>query len=174
MLAPPSLLSLYLPLSLTILASLTSSASFNTTNLTGYPRYECLKLRGFTRSARSGHTVNCARAILETFPIDTAIGVFHHDPRGTVSDSESFRVPHFGVVEDCQVSVDIDGGAGVVRGSWLEVWTMANMMLTACTFYRIDRPESAVSGGWIRANGMVVMMQKPGRLGEDLSGVAEE
>ncbi|KAL8643959.1 MAG: hypothetical protein Q9226_008014 [Calogaya cf. arnoldii] len=83
MLAPPFFLSLNLPLSLTILTSLTSAASPNTTNLTGYPRYECLQLRRITRSARFGHPVNCARAILETFPIDTAIGEFHHDARGT-------------------------------------------------------------------------------------------
>ena len=62
---------------------------------------------------------------------------------------------------DCEVSVDLSEGVPVV-GNWNQVWTMANTLSTACTYYRVARtPESAVTGGYIVANGLVVMMHRP-------------
>ena len=62
----------------------------------------------------------------------------------------------------------------LVQGSWNEVWTMANTLSTACRYYRAARtPESAVTGGYIVANGLVVSMHKPLSVG-NVSEVAEE
>ena len=61
-----------------------------------------------------------------------------------------------------------------VEGTWNEIWTMANTLSTACTNYRAARtPESAVTGGYISTNGIVIVMQKPDRVG-NASHVAEE
>ena len=61
-----------------------------------------------------------------------------------------------------------------VPGTWNDVWTMANTLTTACTNYRAARtPESAVTGGYIAANGIVIRIQKPERVG-NASRVAEE
>ena len=78
-----------------------------------------------------------------------------------------------GVVGDCQVSVDLSEGHPA-QGHWNEVWTMANTLSTACRYYRAARtPESAVTGGYIVANGLVVRMHKPLSVG-NASEVAEE
>ena len=69
--------------------------------------------------------------------------------------------------------MDLSEGAPV-EGSWNDVWTMANTLSKACTYYRAARtPESAVTGGYIVANGLVVMMQKPVGV-RNASLVAEE
>ena len=69
--------------------------------------------------------------------------------------------------------MDLSQGAAV-EGTWTEVWTMANTLSTACTNYRAARtPESAVTGGFIVANGLVIVMQKPLVVG-NASHVADE
>lgn len=73
---------------------------------------------------------------------------------------------------DCQVVVQLGFRVHEVRGSWNEIWTLANTLSTACTYHRNRSPESAVTGGSISAGGLVVSMGRPDDLGGNRTGVA--
>ena len=110
-------------------------------------------------ATRNGYPGNCARALVEGFPNGATIGQFHQG-----GPNNDFRLPRSHIVGDCQVTVDLNGVTSV-QGSWLEVWTMANTMSTACTYYRSQQyPATAVTGGYIfggQGNGLAVMLNKP-------------
>ena len=149
-----NILSLFAVLFLTVPGSYTFAAPLNST-LSSSVRYDCLERASF-RFTRSGSPKNCARAVIAAFPMETSLSQFHHG-----APSDSFRLPISYISGDCQVTVDLDGG-NPVPGSWNEVWTLANTLSTACTYYRVHQePTSAVAGGWISANGVIVRLQKP-------------
>ncbi|KAL8792030.1 MAG: hypothetical protein Q9195_005371 [Heterodermia aff. obscurata] len=159
----------FLVLLLTILNADTLAQPINTTvSSTSHAHFACTGPQ-FAQVRRSGKPENCARAIIAAFPLGDTSDEFHHGLEG----NPYFRLPRASIVGDCEVSVDLSEPAPV-QGSWNEVWTMANTLSTACTYYRAARtPESAVTGGYIVANGLVVVMQKPLTVG-NTSDVAAE
>ena len=111
------------------------------------------------RRTRNGNPGNCAKALMDGFPHGPIVGQFH---RG--GEMNAFRLPRTKVVGDCQVTVDLNG-VERVQGSWQEIWTLANTMSTACTYYINQQyAATAVTGGVVyggQGNGLAIMMERP-------------
>lgn len=149
-----NILSIFLVLISATLNIYIVAAPLNNT-LASSARFACTERASFPLT-RNGSPKNCARAIITGFPIELPVGQFHHG-----GPSDSFRLPRSHIEGDCQVTVDLIAEEPV-RGSWNEVWTMVNTLSTACTYYGVHQePTSAVTGGWISANGVIVGLQKP-------------
>lgn len=121
------------------------STAQQTTNLTSLVHYECRGSATF-RLTRNGNPQNCAKAVLTGFPSDPEPGRFY---RGDPRDPNPFSLPKTAVVGNCEVTLDLNG-EGSVQGSWPYVWAMASTLNTACTYYRVADPNTAVTGGWMR------------------------
>ncbi len=124
------------------------------------------------RRTRNGNPGNCAKALMDGFPNGPIVGQFH---RG--GEANAFRLPQTSIVGDCQVSVDLNG-VERVQGSWQEIWTLANTMSTACTYYINQQYAStAVTGGYVhggQGNGLAIFMGRPADLANSETGVATE
>ncbi|KAG7002108.1 hypothetical protein G7Y79_00029g064040 [Physcia stellaris] len=118
------------------------------------PLFRCNERRTFTTTLNSNPT-NCAHAIIKAFPMDSTPGWFH---KSRVSDG--YRLPIYSTVEDCTVAVLLDN-EHPVKGSWHELWTMANTLSTACLYYRGMTASSAATGGWVHKGGLTVQISKP-------------
>lgn len=101
-----------------------------TNDITYHASYTCYERRT-NIPTRSGNPANCARAMLEAFPTDGNV-----DPA---------QLPLLHNVGDCLVSL-IVGPGGPVRGRWLDVWTKAQMLSTACTYFRTGLHNIATGG----------------------------
>ncbi|KAL8846031.1 MAG: hypothetical protein Q9221_008844 [Calogaya cf. arnoldii] len=124
------------------------------------------------RRTRNGNPGNCAKALMEGFPSGPLVGQFHR-----YGEPNAFRLPRTNVVGDCQVTVDLNG-VERVQGSWQEIWTLANTMSTACTYYINQQyAETAVTGGVVRGgqgNGLAVMMGRPREMASNESATETE
>lgn len=111
------------------------------------------------RPTRNGKPSNCAKALIEGFLSGPTVGEFH---RGR--EWNDFLLPKTKVVGDCQVTVDVNR-VERVQGSWQEIWTLANALITACTYFRVSGDAStSVTGGSVRGgqgNGLSITMKKP-------------
>lgn len=134
-------------------------------------RMECTP-RVAMRRTRNGNPGNCAKALMDGFPNGPMVGQFH---RG--GEANAFRLPRTNIVGDCQVSVDLNG-VERVQGSWQEIWTLANTMSTACTYYINQQyAATAVTGGYVyggQGNGLAVFMGRPTDLANNETGVTTE
>ncbi|KAL8904140.1 MAG: hypothetical protein Q9207_003464 [Kuettlingeria erythrocarpa] len=110
------------------------------------------------RESRNGSPQNCAKALITSFPISITVGQFHHG-----GPMDSFRLPRTYTAGDCRMTVDLNR-VEAVEGSWQQIWTMANALITACTYFRHPSDaETAVTGGYIHAgqgNGLAVILTK--------------
>ncbi len=124
--------------------------------LTRVNRYECTERQIF-QPTRNAPPQDCARAVLEGFYMDSNVGLFH---RGGPPDR--FQVPRRSVAGECAVSLNT-ATEGSVEGRWFDIWTVAQTLNTACTYYRTSEPSSAVTGGHIEvygSNGLVLIMRR--------------
>ncbi|KAL9005243.1 MAG: hypothetical protein Q9188_001965 [Gyalolechia gomerana] len=78
---------------------------------------------------------SCASALASGFLLTTSQpltpGEFHY-----YAPDNDFRLPQTANAGDCQITVDLMPGGLAVQGSWMDVWTMANTMITACAATR--------------------------------------
>ncbi|KAL8657913.1 MAG: hypothetical protein Q9226_001438 [Calogaya cf. arnoldii] len=123
-----------------ILSSKTHGQSTDHLNAARYQCFSKLPLQ----TTRCGELPNCAKALLSGFPNDIGNGEFH---RGLPNNI--WRLPRQSFVGDCSVVIDISEGQGSTVGSWAQVWTMANTLITACSYYMLDGQGalSAFTGG---------------------------
>lgn len=148
-----------------ILSSNASTQSSNRT-LGAFAAHECTGPRAY-RQTRNAPPSSCSRAIIAGFPIDGSTGVFHHG-----GEHDYYRLPRTSIWDTCQVTVDLNSDLPR-RGTWLEVWTMANTLSTACTYEGSSRPMSALTGGWINAGGMTVTMKRSAHVGNENTTATE-
>ncbi|KAL8756538.1 MAG: hypothetical protein Q9199_002864 [Rusavskia elegans] len=124
------------------------------------------------RRTRNGNPGNCAKALIDGFPNGPLVGQFH---RG--GEANAFRLPRTKVVGDCQVTVDLNG-VERVQGSWQEIWTLANTMSTACTYYINQQyAATAVTGGYVhggQGNGLTVIIGRPQEMASHETGATTE
>ncbi|KAI4176557.1 MAG: hypothetical protein LQ346_007856 [Caloplaca aetnensis] len=124
------------------------------------------------RESRNGSPQNCAKALIQFFPNSITVGQFHHG-----GPMDLFRLPRTYSVGDCRVTVDLNR-LGVVDGSWQQIWTSANTLITACTYFRNPSDAgTAATGGYIHAgqgNGLAVILTKHTDTTGNYSSSAEE
>jgi len=138
-------------------------------NLTRVNRYECIKRLPFLPTQNAAPW-DCAQAVLEGFYMDTNIGLFH---RGGQPDI--FQLPKTSVSGKCYISVNT-ATERPAEGRWFDVWTVAQTLNSACTYYRTyEKPSTAVTGGQVEIYGSSRLVLTMGRLTvENDSAVATE
>lgn len=112
--------------SVLVLFILTTHAQ-STNNLKTTANHECY-MRNLYPHARNGRPHDCADAIITGLPSDPEPGIFTHDNR-----RELFQLPRKAISRTCEVTVDLVG-VNPVQASWLHVWTMAHLLITACQY----------------------------------------
>lgn len=123
-------------------------------NLTRLNRYQCNKRIPFLPTQNAA-TWDCARAILEGFHTDSNVGLFHRSGQPDI-----FQIPRTTVSGKCYVSLDT-ATERPTEGRWFDVWTVAQTLNTACTYYKTSAPSSAVTGGQVKiygGDGLVLTM----------------
>jgi len=144
-------------------SSVTSAQSIS--NLTRVNQYECNKRLPFLPTQNAAPW-DCAQALLEGFYIDTNVGLFH---RGGQPDI--FQVPKTSVSGKCYISVNTATDRPA-EGRWGDVWTVAQTLNSACTYYRTyEKPSTAVTGGQVEFYGSDGLVLTMGRLtvGNDIT-----
>lgn len=138
------------------LSSITSAQS--TRNLTNVNHYVCNTRQPFLPTQNAAPW-DCAQAVLEGFYMYPDFGTFH---RGGHSDT--FQVPMTAVAGKCFMNVDL-ATERPVEGRWFDVWTVAQTLNTACTYYRVpDEPATAVTGGHVEIYGSSGLVLTMGRV----------
>lgn len=80
--------------------------------------------------------------------MDTNIGLFHRGGRPDI-----FQAPKTSVSGECFISVNTVTGR-LAEGRWFDVWTVAQTLNTAWTFYRTyEKLSTAVTGGQVEIYG---------------------
>lgn len=127
--------------------------------------YYCQLRRPFRMSV-NGSPVGCANAIILGFPSDISPGLFHTAPNPT----DPFSLPKTAIFGDCEIRVDLIPGRGhPVEASWPYLWTLAQTLSTACSYWPSDAPSLGRTGGWIvggSGQALRITMGGKGKLGE--------
>lgn len=135
-------------------------------------RFECTPSQPLSRT-RNGPPWGCAQAVLRGFYMDSTVGQFHRDGADDI-----FRLPRTSASGLCYVTLDTAWPETTVEGRWFDVWTVAQTMNTACTYYRIPtQANTAVTGGtaWLyQERGLVLTMEKLPDLSSNGSTVETE
>lgn len=119
-------------------------------------QYECYKGTAFRPNTRNAAPKNCARALLAALPVGGELGDFHQG-----GEKDIFYLPRSGAAEDCQVVVDLERSGTPVRGSWTDVYVMANTLSVACAYRKMPGDSGFIAtGGKITANGLSVELVK--------------
>ena len=114
---------------------------------------------------------DCALA-LTYLPNGLTVGEFRRGREGG-----DFLLPKTSSRGECYVTVDLNGDQRV-QGSWQEIWTLANTLITGCSYMR--NPGDATSmatGGWIRAgqgNGLKITFADRRAMAIDEPAIAAE
>ena len=134
----------------------TTHASPSNTTLTFGPPYQCLENRPVPFTPEGGSPNNCAKAIIDAFPMSSTKVWFRDDGIGP------FSLPRTAVVGDCEVSAKLKVAGVPVQRAWIEFWTMANTLTAACVIYSDPvRVASATTGGWIESDRLRVEIGRP-------------
>ena len=93
---------------------------------------------------KNGSPQDCAQAVLHRFPTDIHVGLFH-----TGQQLDLYHLPVESTYGDCYIELTLAQSGVETEGRWPEVWTLAQTLSTACTYWRNDNPGSGVTGGEI-------------------------
>lgn len=114
--------------------------------------FECREQSPFPRN---GRPQNCARALLQGFPLSIMTGQFHIG-----APVNLFQLPRTAQEGDCQVTVELIGSTPV-PGSWQQIWAWANTLSAACTY---PTQSGEYTGGYVHAgpfDGLAIILSRP-------------